>query len=151
MMNRQRRTFLGSAAALTALALPRFAEGAQQSADEKANVELVNRLIASASSRNMDTMLQFLAADCVYRITETAPPATGHDEIRARLGPSLERVDNVEWEILETFSKGPMVVNHRIDRFLGGARPFTWEGVGVFFVKDGKIKEWSDFTIKLTR
>ena len=27
----------------------------------------------------------------------------------------------------------------------------TWEGVGVFFVKDGKIKEWSDYTIRMER
>jgi limonene-1,2-epoxide hydrolase len=30
-------------------------------------------------------------------------------------------------------------------------QPMTWEGVGVFFVKDGKIKEWQDYTIKLDR
>ena len=96
-------------------------------------------------------VLAFLSTDCVYRLTETSPPATGHAEITARLGPSLERADRVEWEVVETFAKGPMVFNHRIDRFLSATRPFTWEGVGVFFVKDGKIKEWSDFTIKLTR
>jgi limonene-1,2-epoxide hydrolase len=31
------------------------------------------------------------------------------------------------------------------------SRPLTWEGVGVFYVKDGKIKEWSDYTIKVQR
>lgn len=46
-----------------------------------------------------------------------------------------------------------------VDRFLGShylqlvdpvaPRSFTWEGVGVFFVKDGKIKEWSDYTIRM--
>ena len=37
-----------------------------------------------------------------------------------------------------------------IDRFVS-PRPFVWEGVGVFFVKDEKIKEWSDYTIHLER
>jgi limonene-1,2-epoxide hydrolase len=44
-----------------------------------------------------------------------------------------------------------MVINHRIDRFVSTTRPLTWEGVGVFFVKDGKIREWSDYTIRVER
>jgi limonene-1,2-epoxide hydrolase len=44
-----------------------------------------------------------------------------------------------------------MVMTHRIDRFVASPRPLRWEGVGVFFVKDGKIKEWSDYTIKVDR
>ena len=42
-----------------------------------------------------------------------------------------------------------MVINHRIDRFESKTRPLTWEGVGVFFIKDGKIQEWSDYTIRV--
>ena len=34
-----------------------------------------------------------------------------------------------------------MVMNERIDRFSGGPLK-AWHGVGVFFVKDGKIVEW---------
>ena len=41
--------------------------------------------------------------------------------------------------MLDTAAFGPIVINHRIDRFVT-ARPLTWEGVGVFFVKDGKIQ-----------
>lgn len=29
--------------------------------------------------------------------------------------------------------------------------PVTWEGVGVFLVQDGKIKEWFDYTISVVR
>ena len=57
----------------------------------------------------------------------------------------------MEFRILETFASGPMVMTHRIDRFVASPRPLRWEGVGVFFVKDGKIKEWSDYTIKVDR
>jgi limonene-1,2-epoxide hydrolase len=42
-------------------------------------------------------------------------------------------------------------LNHRIDSFKSTKRPLTWEGIGVFFVKDGKIKEWSDYTIRVQR
>ena len=57
---------------------------------------------------------------------------------------------SVEFRVLETFASGPIVINHRIDRF-DSPNPLTWEGVGVFFIKDGKIKEWSDYTIRMKR
>ena len=44
-----------------------------------------------------------------------------------------------------------MVFNERIDYFAPGGRLKSWHGVGVFFVKDGKIVEWQDFTIAIER
>jgi limonene-1,2-epoxide hydrolase len=57
---------------------------------------------------------------------------------------------SIEFKVLETFSAGPMVMNRRIDTFVS-PRSFRWHGVGVFFVKDGKIEEWSDYTIRTER
>ena len=128
------------------------AAGAAQSTDaEKANVKLVNDFIAAFSSRDMSKVLPFLADDCVYRINETSPPVTGHEGVRMRLASFVEMSDKVQWDILDTYARGPMVINHRIDRFISTTRPLTWEGVGVFFVKDGKIQEWFDYTIRVTR
>ena len=146
-----RRTILTTLAGTAAgLALARGAN-AQTSAADAANIAVVNNFIAAISRRDMNGALQYLAADCVYRMTETTPPVTGHDAIRMRLGPYLERSDRVEWEVLDTYARGPMVINHRIDRFISTTRPLTWEGVGDFFVKDGVIKEWFDYTIRVAR
>jgi hypothetical protein len=35
--------------------------------------------------------------------------------------------------------------------FSSATRPLTWEAVGVFFVQDGEIKEWFDYTIGVRR
>jgi limonene-1,2-epoxide hydrolase len=86
--------------------------------------------------------------DCVYRMTETTPPAKGHAGVSERLKQYVESAELVEFRVLDTFAAGPIVINHRIDRFVA-KKPLTWEGVGVFFVKDGKIREWSDYTIKI--
>lgn len=145
-----RRGMLTAILGATVLGLPGAAE-AQMTEAETANVAVVNGFVAAFSARDMNKVLPFLAADAVYRMTETTPPATGHDAIRARLGSFVEGSDKVEWQILDTFAKGPMVVNHRIDRFISTTRPLTWEGVGVFFVKDGTIKEWFDYTIRTVR
>ena len=62
-----------------------------------------------------------------------------------------ETSDRMEFRVLETFAAGPIVMNHRIDESSGPARRLKWDGIGVFFVKDGKIKEWSDYTISLEK
>ncbi|HUK32449.1 MAG TPA: limonene-1,2-epoxide hydrolase family protein [Vicinamibacterales bacterium] len=66
--------------------------------------------------------------------------------------PSVGAADSslVEFKILDAKAARPIVVTHRIDRFLT-KQPLTWEGVGVFFVKDVKIKEWSDYTMRVQR
>ena len=124
---------------------------AQISVEQAANVRVVTDFCAAWSTRDFDRILPWLAEDSVYRMTETTPPAIGHAGVRERLGSWLETSDTIEFRILDTWAKGPMVVNHRIDRFMSVTRPLTWEGVGVFFVKDGKIKEWFDYTIRVER
>jgi limonene-1,2-epoxide hydrolase len=84
-------------------------------------------------------------------MSETTPPANGHDGVIQRLKSYVDATDRLEFEILATFASGPLVMNHRIDRFVSTTRPVTWEGVGIFFVQNGKIKEWSDYNIRVTR
>lgn len=139
-------------AGLGVLASARLAQAAEWSNAEKANVQLVADFCASWSTRDLTKILPRLADDCVYRMSETTPAVNGHAGVTERLGswmPSSDR--GIEFKILETFAAGPIVMNRRIDSFMSTTRPLTWEGVGVFFVKDGKIKEWSDYTIRVTR
>jgi limonene-1,2-epoxide hydrolase len=143
----RRRSFLTTAGlgALTPLALASKASAAEWSDAEKANVKLVNDFCASWSTRDLKQVFPRFGDTGVYRMSETTPPVTGHAGITERLGSWMQSSDR------ETFAKGPMVINHRIDTFASKTRPLTWEGVGVFFIKDGKIQEWSDYTIKVTR
>jgi len=152
----KRRTFLASAgtsgaAALAAFSgLSRSASAAEWNEAERASVKLVTDFCAAWSTRNMNNVLPFLADDCVYRMSEATPPANGHDGVVQRLKSWLDTASLVEFRVLDTMAAGPIVINHRIDRFLT-KQPLTWEGVGVFFVKDAKIKEWSDYTIRVQR
>jgi len=148
-----RRGFVISAAA-GAFAFGGFvarAEAAEWTAQEKANVGIVNNFCAAWSTRDMAKPLAFLSNECVYRMTETTAPANGHQAVTDRLKSSVDASEAVEFKILETFAAGPIVMNHRVDSFVSKTRPLTWEGVGVFFLQDGKIKEWSDYTIRVRR
>jgi len=149
-----RRAVLGTAAglgALMTLGTGGSAQAAELSDAEKTNVKLVGDFCAAWATRDLTKILPFLAEDSSYRMSETTPAVTGHAGVRERLGSWIESSQQIEFKILDSFAKGPMGVNHRVDRFVSTTRPLTWEGVGVFFVKDGKIKEWFDYTIRVQR
>jgi limonene-1,2-epoxide hydrolase len=148
-----RRSFVRTSALTAAAAATLFGRqaAAQPSAAEAANIRIVEEFCAAWATRDFDRILAHVGDDNVYRMTETTPPATGHAGIRERLGQWVKDSEAIEFRILDTWAKGPMVVNHRVDTFASKARPLTWEGVGVFFIRDGKIREWHDYTIRVTR
>jgi limonene-1,2-epoxide hydrolase len=147
-----RRQFLAATGlGITAfLGVPGAADAADPTLAEQANLKIVADFCASWSTRDMARILPFLATDCVYRMTETTPPANGHDGVVQKLKQWLEDSSLVEFKILDAKASGPIVITHRIDRFMT-KQPLIWEGVGVFYVRDNKIKEWSDYTIRVHR
>lgn len=148
----ERRTFAagGAAAMLAGLAGPAYS--AQMTAREQANLDVVSGFCMAWATRDPKQILAFFAEDGIYRMSETTPPVTGPAGILQQLGSWIESSDRgIEFEIVQSWAKGAIVVNHRIDRFRSSTRPLTWEGVGVFYVSNGKIKEWSDYTISVQR
>jgi limonene-1,2-epoxide hydrolase len=145
-----RRTFLtvGAGTAAAAGFSASVEAGVEQTAAEKANVKTVNDFCATWPSHDLAKILSFFAADGAYRMTETVEPVKGHEAVAARIRTFLDRVER--FEILDTFARGPMVFNERIDHFSGGPMK-AWHGVGVFFIKDGKIVEWYDYTMSIDR
>jgi limonene-1,2-epoxide hydrolase len=148
----ERREFLMFAAAHAAavFSIGSVVEAADSGPADQANLKLVRDFCASWSTRDISQALPFLSDDCIYRMTETAAPVNGHDGVVQRLKQSVDDSSLVEFKILDAQAMGPIVITHRIDRF-AMKRPLTWEGVGVFFIKDGKINEWTDYTIRVQR
>jgi|SRR5262252_2340857 len=144
-----RRAFLLASLATGATSLvPALGEAAQAGHADETGVRIVSDFCAAVSKLDPAAMRPFFADDVVYRMTETTPPIIGIEKVLdtyAKLNAT-----SIEFKVLETLTAGPIVINRRVDRFVS-PRPFTWEGVGVFFVKDGKIKEWSDYTIRMQR
>ena len=75
-------------------------------------------------------------------------PASPEQAVLERVKSFVNSVQG--FDVIETFAKGPMVVNERYDHFKGGPLK-KWHGVGVFFLQRGKIVEWSDYTISMDR
>ena len=143
------------AACLSGSALAYFASSGLANAQStpaavSPEMRLVNDFCASVATRNPAAVRAFFADDIVYRMDEKTPPFIGIDVVMATFQKFVGDATSVDFKIVETFASGPIVINRRIDRF-ALKQPLTVEVVGVFFVKDGKIKEWSDYTISLQR
>lgn len=145
-----RRAFLAGGgaglAALTAIARPVAA--AEPSALEQTNMRIVKDFCAAWPSHDLARILSFFADNGAYRMTETMEPAKGREALTARINMIINNV--TEFRILDTWARGPMVINERIDTFTNFQLK-SWRGVGVFFLKDGKIVEWYDYTIASER
>jgi limonene-1,2-epoxide hydrolase len=132
----------------TAAALSTPLRAAEPTALEKANIQVVNDFCAAWPSHDLAKIMSFFADNCTYRMTETMEPNKGHDAVTAAVKGLVDRVKG--FQVLDTWARGPMVVNERIDSFSSGALK-SWHGTGVFFLKDGKIVEWQDYTISMER
>jgi limonene-1,2-epoxide hydrolase len=144
-----RRLFLASSSGLAgALALAASAGAAEPTTAERANIQLVHDFCAAWPSHDLGKVMAFFADNGAYRMTEAMEPAKGRDAVTARVKTIIDRVER--FEVLDTFARGPMVINERIDRFSNFVLK-SWHGVGVFFIKDGKIVEWYDYTIASER
>jgi limonene-1,2-epoxide hydrolase len=142
-----RRGFLAAGAGAMALAgMARSANAAELTADEQANVQLVNDFCGAWPSHDLGKVMAFFADDGAYRMTETTELADGRDAVSARIQTILNTVNC--FDVLDTFARGPMVINGRIDYFSDFAIK-TWHGVGVFFIRDGKVVGWYDYTITM--
>ena len=118
---------------------------------EARNIGVVAEFCAAWGTRDLSNVNATLAENCIYRMSETTPPVHGHSGLADQMQPWIDTSHTIEFEILETHAKGPIVMNHRIDRWMSTTRPVTWEGIGIFFVEDGKIVEWSDYNIRIAR
>ena len=124
------------------------AAAAAPTPEEEANIRVVNAFCAAWSEHNLDKLVGFFADTGAYRMTETMEPAKGREALTARMKSIVNNV--VKFEIHDTWARGPMVINERTDSF-SNFQLKAWHGVGVFFLKDGKIVEWYDYTISSER
>lgn len=123
-------------------------KAAEMTAAEKSNVDVVNRFCATVPGHDLGKVMAFFEDNGAYRMSERQEPSKGRQAVTEKIGSYLTQV--VRFEVLDTWARGPMVINERIDHFTGGNLK-SWHGVGVFFLRDGKIVEWYDYSIAVER
>lgn len=122
-------------------------------ADEKANIALVDRFCKAWEAMDLSQVFATMQEDAIYRQSQDTPPVTGYQAISDLMQPWIDTSHQITYEVLETFARGPVVINRRIDIYHSDndERHLEWEGVGLFLIEDGLIREWQDFTMRIKR
>ena len=134
-----------TAASLGTLAAgyPLSLEAAEPTAQEKANMQVVKDFCEAWPAHDVAKIMSYFADNGAYRPLETMETAKGTEAVENEIKRFVNNVQR--FEILETWARGPMVINQRIDHFTN-FQIKAWHGTGVFFLKNGKIVEWFDYT-----
>ena len=142
-----RRVFLATASVGAAVAaLPARPRAVELTPAEEANLKVVNDFCAGWKVPvDWDHLGSFLAANARFRGTQDSPVNEGRDQIINGLRDYAGTATRCEFEVVDSWARGPIVVNDRVDRFTFPDRNDEFKVVGVFHVIDGKIAEWSDF------
>jgi len=141
-----RRDFLVAGAlggGVVSITTPAVAAGGGRTATEEANVKLVTDFCGSFATP--DKLKDFLAADCSVRFDEKQAPMIGPAALADAWKKGVGE-GKVSAKIFSTDAKGPIVMNVRVDTMTTSGKPDqVFKVVGVFLVRDGKIKEWTDY------
>lgn len=117
------------------------------SAEERANVALVRRLMAALASRDADELAAVLAPDAVFAMGPIGelPAPVAADFIQMLAGTIAVQID-----IHRIFVSGPIVMTDRFDRLVWPDRTIAGRWIGICAIKDGRIAEFTDYTIERT-
>ena len=150
-----RRTVLAAAGALAGCSVMSaggdnaVSETTAQSELEIENERIVTQFCLDWATRDVNLLADYLADDIQYQMFEGRPDIMGREAFIKELGPFLSNLKEVEWEILRSSTIGELVINARIDHFVGEdeKRSMHFAIAGFFVVRDGKIKIWKDYAL----
>ena len=112
----RRRFFTVAGAGLAAtFATAGPAVAAEPTAAERTNMKAVTDFCLAFAAHDPDRIMSFFADPCSYRVLETRDPIKGFAAVRDQIRDLAKNVER--FEILDTFARGPMVFNERIDHF----------------------------------
>lgn len=119
--------------------------------EQSNNIALVEDLcrIWEAPDYVPESMLPYYTEDCAIRFMESLPFAVGHEAVleQARMLMPLG-TERMRVKFISTQAVGPMVIAHRIDTLVVPGKPeVDFEMLGVFHLRDGRIREWTDFML----
>ena len=107
--------------------------------------EVVTALIRANESRDIDAVVALMTDDVEYENVGMGV-CTGHDEVRALLGPFYGAAGRVAWEVLAQIESGSTVMNERVDRFyLAGGKEASARVAGYFEVAGDQVRRWRDY------
>lgn len=114
------------------------------------NAQIVLDFVAAWNGNDLDAIMGFIAADCVYHNIPMAP-VKGAEAIRQTLTGFTGMASEIDWVVhhiaeSEAAKSGAAVVlTERTDRFLVGGKWVELPVMGVFEIAGGRICAWRDY------
>ncbi len=105
---------------------------------------VVRDFCAAWTTRDVDAILGWFAADAVYHNVPVAP-VRGHAEIRGVLEMFVPPASAIRFDVVAVATRGNLVFTERVDRFTVGGKEIALPVAGVFEVRDSKIVAWRDY------
>jgi len=123
----------------------------EMNAAEKANLAVVTAYLRGYNDQviDADKMASVFSEDCAFRTSETAPTQHGKAALIASIKRGAENPGRWDIQVVNAFSRGPIVAVSRAETNRTPGRPERHIAVvGLFVFKDGKISEWYDYLPK---
>jgi limonene-1,2-epoxide hydrolase len=151
-MDTNRRDFmaaggLGLAALAFAGATGASAEDSALTAREQANLKVVNDFCAAWDTRDAEKLGAFWDDKITFRIIEGQPRVEGKAALIEGTKQFLASRKEAHFEVLRSAAMGNLVINERIDHFTRADGKDAFHVTGMFYVRDGKIVEWQDYSM----
>ena len=110
-----------------------------------ANLEIVRSFVAAWSRNDLEEIMSFFTADCVYH-NMPIEPARGIEATRVMIKGFSSMATKVEWVLHQIAeSEAGVVLTERTDRFEIGGRWVELPVMGSFELRGGKISAWRDY------
>lgn len=108
------------------------------------NKEIIRRFIEDWSHASPAELAAYFTDDGVYHNMPMQPVA-GRESIEVMIRGFTADWKEVSWEILTLVEQGDCVIAERVDRAVVAGKSMELPCVGVFELKDGKIRIWRDY------
>ncbi len=124
------------------------AEGdAAAKAHEDANIKIVNDFCAAWDTMDAEKIAAFWDDKITFRIIEGQPRVEGKAALTEGTKQYLAARKSAHWEVLRSAALGDLVINERIDNFTREDGKDAFHVTGFFFLRNGKIVEWQDYSM----
>ena len=109
------------------------------------NIKIVEDFIHAWSEIDLEKIMAFFAADCLYH-NIPMEPLQGTEEIRKFIEGFIGMASEIVWDVhhISETSAGA-VMTERTDKFKIGERWVALPVMGTFELADGKLVAWRDY------
>ncbi len=108
------------------------------------NETVIREFIQAWSRLDPVELAGYFTDDGIYHNKPIAP-VQGREKIEEFIRGFLSSWTETDWDIVNIIAEGDLVVAERVDRTKTQEKSVELPCVGVFELKDGKIKVWRDY------